>query len=216
MKRPNEIFKNLNIDKSWTLFLDRDGVINKKIEGDYVRKWEQFEFLPNVIEALKILRSIFGRIIIVTNQRGIGRGFMTEEDLRDIHKNMFAVLNKENIIIDRIYYCPHDYEKDKCSCRKPNIGMALQAKRDFPEIDFKKSVMVGDSLIDIEFGNKLNMLSILIGSNAQAGFKSLYEFAIFLVTLYPKIGLAEKLSISRIRVMLLSNLSITLSSIAKL
>jgi len=70
MRELKEILKSLNINKNWTLFLDRDGVINKKIDGDYVRNWEQFEFLPNVIEALKILNEIFGRIIIVTNQRG--------------------------------------------------------------------------------------------------------------------------------------------------
>lgn len=138
-----------------TLFLDRDGVINKKIENDYVRNWEQFEFLPNVIEALKILNSLFDRIIIVTNQRGIGRKLMTEKDLEVIHKNMLSVLSKENIKIDKIYYCPHDYKKEICNCRKPKIGMALQAKKDFPDIDFRNSIMVGDSLSDIEFGKKL-------------------------------------------------------------
>jgi D-glycero-D-manno-heptose 1,7-bisphosphate phosphatase len=180
MKGQKEILKSLKINKSWTLFLDRDGVINKKIEGDYVRSWSQFEFLPNVIEALKILRSIFGRIIIVTNQRGIGRGLMTHKDLEVIHKNMLSILQKEKITIDKIYYCPHDYEKEICFCRKPNIGMGLQAKRDFPEIDFKKSIMVGDSLSDIEFGNRLGMFSILIGNSEQATFPSLYDFANFL------------------------------------
>ena len=121
MKEPREILKNLNIDKSWTLFLDRDGVINKKIEGDYVRNWEQFKFLPRVIESLKILSNIFGKIIIVTNQRGIGKGLMTERDLHIIHYNMITILKKENIRISKIYYCPHDYEKEVCNCRKPKI-----------------------------------------------------------------------------------------------
>ena len=179
-RKQKEILKNLNIDKSWTLFLDRDGVINRKIEGDYVRCWKQFEFLPKVIEALKILSGIFGRIIIVTNQRGIGRGLMTEKDLEYIHNNMLYILKKEGVKIDKIYYCPHDYEKERCNCRKPNVGMALQAKRDFPEIDFSKSVMIGDSLIDVEFANKLNMKSFLVGSHDLADFESLYEFAVCL------------------------------------
>jgi histidinol-phosphate phosphatase family protein len=165
------------IDKNWTLFLDRDGVINKKIDGDYVRNWEQFKFLPNVIEALKILNGIFGKIIIVTNQRGIGRGLMTEKDLNKIHQNMLTIFKKNNIEIDNIYYCPHDYEKEICNCRKPKIGMALKAKEDFPEIDFKKSIMVGDSLSDIEFGNNIGMISFLIGNNPSSDFYSLYDFA---------------------------------------
>lgn len=159
MKKQKEILKNLNIDKNWTLFLDRDGVINKKIEGDYVRNWEQFEFLPGVIEALKILNNIFGKIIIVANQRGIARGFMTEEDLNNIHSNMIDILESSGIKIDKIYFCPHDYEKENCSCRKPKTGMALQAKRDFPEIDFGKSIMVGDSISDVEFGENAGMIS---------------------------------------------------------
>ena len=157
-----------------TLFLDRDGVINKKIENDYVRKWEQFEFLPNVIEALKILNNFFDRIIIVTNQRGIGRRLMSEKDLEDIHKRMLSVFKKEGIKIDKIYYCPHDYEREVCNCRKPKIGMALQAKKDFPDINFKSSIMVGDSMSDIKFGEKVGMKSFLIGKD----FKDLYDFAI--------------------------------------
>ena len=180
MRKPKEILKNLNIDKTWTLFLDRDGVINKKIEGDYVRRWEQFEFLPNVIEALKILKNFFGKIIIVTNQRGIGRGLMTVEDLEVIHANMISIFEKHNIKIDKIYYCPHDYEKEVCNCRKPNIGMALQAKKDFPQISFEKSIMIGDSISDVEFGLKLNMISFLVGSNEKSDFKSLYDFALYL------------------------------------
>lgn len=189
MKEQKEILRNLNINKSWTLFLDRDGVINKKIEGDYVRSWEQFELLPNVIEALKILSSIFGKIIIVTNQRGIGRGLITEKDLNFIHNKMLNIFCKEGIKIDKIYHCPHDYEKQVCDCRKPKIGMALQAKKDFPGINFSNSIMVGDSISDMEFGNKLGMILIYISNikNSQLKnlsvdyiFSSLYDFAIFL------------------------------------
>ena len=160
-----------------TLFLDRDGVINKKIEGDYVKNWSQFEFLPNVIDALKILNNLFDRVIIVTNQRGIGRGLMSEKDLENIHNQMLSIFRKEGIKIDKIYYCPHDYEKETCNCRKPKIGMALQAKKDFPDIEFKNSIMVGDSLSDIEFGRNVGMKSFLIG---EGNFKDLYELAKYL------------------------------------
>ena len=183
MRERRKILEDLNIDKTWTLFLDRDGVINKKIEGDYVRTWEQFELLPGVIQALKILNGFFGRIIIVTNQRGVGKGLMSIKDLENIHNKMLCIFESEGIKIDAIYYCPHDYEKEACNCRKPNIGMALQAKRDFPEIIFEKSIMVGDSVSDIEFGDRLNMKSFLVGSSGLADFKSLHDFALCLFNL---------------------------------
>jgi len=177
--------KTFHFDKSWSLFLDRDGVINKKIEGDYVRTWSQFEFLPGVIEALKILRKIFGRIIIITNQRGIGRGLMTEEDLKLIHTKMCEVLGKNGIKIDKIYFCPHDYEKEECNCRKPKGGMVLKAKLEFPDINLRKSVIIGDSESDIELGVNLGMIPVYITKevpnklniNPILKFYSLWDFA---------------------------------------
>jgi D-glycero-D-manno-heptose 1,7-bisphosphate phosphatase len=190
MRGQKKNLKDLWINKDWTLFLDRDGVINKKIENDYVRNWSQFEFIEGVIEALKILRNIFGRIIIVTNQRGIGKGFMTENDLYEIHENMLKVFELNDIHIDKIYYCPHDYEKESCDCRKPNIGLALKAKEEFPEINFRKSITVGDSLSDMEFGKSLGMLTVYINQDcnntpniADFCFTSLYEFAKYLANL---------------------------------
>jgi D-glycero-D-manno-heptose 1,7-bisphosphate phosphatase len=188
MKEQKKSLKNLNIDKNWTLFLDRDGVINKKIENDYVRNWSQFNFIPNVIDALKILRKIFGKIIIVTNQRGIGRGLMSEKDLYQIHENMLNIFKENSIYIDKIYYCPHDYEKENCECRKPQIGLILKAKEDFPDIDFKKSIIVGDSLLDMELGKKVKMVTVYISIEKfyerkeliDFKFKSLFEFAKFL------------------------------------
>ncbi|MEZ0322735.1 MAG: HAD family hydrolase [Hydrogenothermaceae bacterium] len=178
MKKQKEILKDLKIDKTWTLFLDRDGVINKKLEKDYVKSFDEFEFLPGVIDALKILSSIFGKIIIVTNQRGIGRGLMSEKDLENIHLHMLNILNHHNITITKIYHCPHDYEKEECNCRKPKIGMALMAKKDFPDIDFSKSIMIGDSISDIDFGKNAGMISILINENSDMA--SLKDFALYL------------------------------------
>lgn len=185
------ILKASNIDKTWTLFLDRDGVINKKLENDYVKSWKEFEFLPNVIEALKILRSIFGKLIIVTNQRCIGRGIITEKDLENIHFNMLNVLEKHGIKIDKIYHCPHDYEKEMCECRKPNPGMLYKAKIDFPEIDFTKSIVVGDSFSDLDLGINANIMPVLLSNCTQNiiiyknlqiyCFKSLYDYANFIL-----------------------------------
>lgn len=150
-----------HIDRSWSLFLDRDGVINKKIDNDYVRRWEQFEFLPGILEAIDLLSGRFGKIIIVTNQRGIGRKLMTKEDLDKIHTLMLEKIQSAGGRIDKIYYCPH-LDEDNCNCRKPRTGLALQAKKDFPGIDFKKAVMVGDSQRDMEMGRKLGMITMLV------------------------------------------------------
>ena len=138
-----------------TLFLDRDGVINRHRPGDYVRSWEEFEFLPNILTTLAEWSKSFRYIIIVTNQRGVGRGLMSEENLLDIHQRMICEIKKHNGRIDKIYYCTD--LNDASPNRKPNIGMALQAKKDFPNIDFSKSIMVGDSNSDMEFGRRAGM-----------------------------------------------------------
>jgi histidinol-phosphate phosphatase family protein len=155
-----------NIDKSWTLFLDRDGVINKRIPDDYVLEWKQFEFLPGVLSAIKTFSSVFGRIIIVTNQQGIGKGYMTENDLLKIHSMMISEIEKNGGSIDAVYFSPFIKESNHFT-RKPNVGMGLMAKKDFPSIDFKKSVMAGDSLSDMEFGHRLGMINVLINDDEK-------------------------------------------------
>jgi len=149
------------IDTGWTLFLDRDGVINTRILGGYVQKWEQFEFLPGVLEALKILSLEFSRIIIVSNQQGIGKGLMTEEELEILHRKMIAEIEKNDGRIDRVYYSPY-LEKEGSVIRKPNVGMALMARKEFPGISFKRSMMVGDSISDMIFGKRLKMINVFI------------------------------------------------------
>src|SRR5512146_1139382 len=96
----------MKIDKSWTLFLDRDGVINKRIPGGYVREWQHFEFLPGVKEAMKIFSGLFGHVIIVSNQQGIGKGIMTEKDLEEVHARMISEIERSGGRIDRIYHSP--------------------------------------------------------------------------------------------------------------
>jgi histidinol-phosphate phosphatase family protein len=153
--------KSLNIDTAWSLFLDRDGVINKRIEGDYVKKWEEFEFLPGVLEALHIFSKIFGKIFIVTNQQGIGKGFMTETDLELIHDEMMLEIKSHGGRLNKIYHSPYR-EEEHSVFRKPNIGLARKAKIDFPEIEFKKSIMAGDSISDMQFGRNAGMLTVLM------------------------------------------------------
>jgi len=155
---------HLKIDKTWSLFLDRDGVINKRIVGGYVRSWDQFEFLPAVLDALKLISGNFERIIVVSNQQGVGKGLMTDKDVEAIHERMAEEIRKAGGTIDKTYYCPF-LEENKSILRKPNIGMALKARKEFPGINFKRSVMVGDSFSDMIFGKRLKMKTVLLSND---------------------------------------------------
>ena len=171
-----EIFPK--IDNSWTLFLDRDGVINKKLDNDYVKSLSEFKWLPDVPEAIVGLSKIFGKICIVTNQQGIGKGLMTTKQLDEIHHFLSNEIKRNGGNINAIYHAPQ-LAQENSEMRKPNIGMARQAKNDFPDIDFHKSIMVGDSLSDIEFGRRAGMTPILISdedTNDVYSVESLIEF----------------------------------------
>jgi histidinol-phosphate phosphatase family protein len=157
----------LSFDRSWTLFLDRDGVINRRIPGGYVTRFDEFIFLDEVKEALKIFSEIFGRIIVVSNQQGIGKGLMTAGDADMIHRKMLEEVSMAGGRIDRVFYCPF-LEEDSHPDRKPSIGMALKAREEFPAISFSRSLMVGDSPTDIEFGKNAGMHTVMIGENEQA------------------------------------------------
>ena len=152
--------RDLNIDKEWSLFLDRDGVINRRIKDGYVTEWEEFSFLPGALEAMKIFSQKFGRIFIITNQQGIGKGLMNEHTLEDIHNKMIKEIEKKGGRIDAIYYCP-DLEENRSPDRKPNPGMAFRAQHDFPEVNFSKSLMIGDTASDVEFGRRAGMYTAL-------------------------------------------------------
>jgi histidinol-phosphate phosphatase family protein len=160
----------LNFDKSWSLFLDRDGVINHRLPDDYVKNIEEFSFLPQVLDALKILNQYFGSIIVVTNQQGIGKGLMTENQLDAIHQHMLKQVKDNKGRIDRVYYCP-DLKSSGSLYRKPNIGMGLQARKEFNAINFKKSVIAGDSISDMIFGKKLGMKTVFISDNHSKAIK---------------------------------------------
>lgn len=144
------------INHDWTLFLDRDGVINVEKDGEYVLNKEGFFFLPGVLDALKILAGKFSRILIVTNQRCIAKGMLTIEGLQDIHAYMMDGITATGGRIDHIYFCP-DMNGEN---RKPNPGMAFQAKNDYPAIDFSKSIMVGNKLSDMQFGRNAGINTV--------------------------------------------------------
>lgn len=150
-----------SFDATWTLFLDRDGVLNERTPDDYIKKWEEFSFIAGVPKAMEKLANVFGRIIVVTNQAGIGKKLMTEKHLHEIHRMMRKTIDLLDGRIDKIYYAPETPSPD-APRRKPASTMALEAQKDFPEINFERSLMIGDSAADIEFGKKLGMVTVLI------------------------------------------------------
>lgn len=149
-----------NIDQSWTLFLDRDGVINHEKHKDYIHTWDEFVFYDGVHDAIKTFSSIFRNIIIVTNQKGVGKGLTLLENLTEIHNKMKSSIQLAGGRIDGVYFCP-DLDENSPN-RKPNPGMGYQAKIDFPEIDFSKSIMVGNTLSDMEFGRNIGSFTVFL------------------------------------------------------
>ncbi|MBI2259249.1 MAG: HAD-IIIA family hydrolase [Flavobacteriia bacterium] len=169
------------INNTWTLFLDRDGVINKRIIDGYVLNKDQFEFIEGVFEALVFLKPLFFKIIIVTNQQCIGKKLINERNLFEIHRYMCDEIEKMGGKIDNCYFAP-EVKNVFPNTRKPNPDMAIQAKKDFPSIDFNKSIMIGDTDTDILFGKKLGMKTVRIleidpiGIEADLTVKNLIEF----------------------------------------
>jgi len=175
------------------VFLDRDGTINKEV--NYLYKTDEFEFIEGAIDAIKIFRESGYKVIVVTNQAGIARGYYKEKDVQVLHNYLDKLLKENNTFIDAYYYCPHHPEgtiekyNGKCNCRKPEIGMIEQAKIDF-NIDLKESIIVGDKESDILTGKNAGIgRTILVRSGhlvdeaktvADAVYDNLYEFAISL------------------------------------
>lgn len=142
-----------NINSSWTLFIDRDGVINHEKHEDYIHTWEEFKFYKGVKEAFEIFNKKLGVIVVITNQRGVAKGLTKIENLQLIHKNMQFEIEAAGGRIDHIYVCAEMESKN----RKPDIGMGLQAIKDFPQINLSKSLMIGNTLSDMKFGRNLGI-----------------------------------------------------------
>jgi histidinol-phosphate phosphatase family protein len=155
-----------DIDQSWSLFLDRDGVINQRNFEGYITNINEFLFTPSFLNSIPILSNIFGNIIIVTNQQGIGKGIMTEQDLQEIHNYMLDKIKKEGGRVDDIFFA-HNLKNAKNDRRKPLPTMGLEAKIKNPKINFSKSIMIGDTNSDMFFGKNLGMKTILMKSTEQ-------------------------------------------------
>jgi len=152
------------------IFLDRDGTINLN-QLEYLYKIKDFKFAPFVIPGLKKLSKTDYKIIITSNQSGIGRGYFKEKDLKKLHYWMLQEFKKKGIRIDKIYYCPHRPE-DNCSCRKPKIGMLQKSVKDF-DISLDKSWVIGDDFRDILMGREANLKTIFLGSKNDKNLRKL-------------------------------------------
>ena len=148
------------IDKDWTLFIDRDGVINHEKKGDYIRTWSEFIFYDGAKEAFALLNKHFGNILVVSNQRGVGKGLMTEADLLDIHQRMLSEIEKTGAKIDGIYFCTSTDSSHPN--RKPNPGIAFKARNQFPGVNLEKAIMVGNKPSDMQFGRNAGIYTVFI------------------------------------------------------
>lgn len=173
------------LDSSWTLFLDRDGVINHDKDNDYIRNWNEFRFYEDTLEAVALLSKIFGRIVVVTNQKGVGKGLMSLDDLDQIHSQMLLAIEDAGGKIARVFFCTD--LSDESPNRKPNPGMAFQARHEFTGIEFAKSIMVGNRLSDMGFGRNAGMHTVFLATThpetpfpdaaIDLRFNNLLEFA---------------------------------------
>jgi D-glycero-D-manno-heptose 1,7-bisphosphate phosphatase len=156
-------------------FLDRDGVINQKApDGQYVTRWEDFHFLPGAIEAIVQFNQAGFRVIVVTNQRCVAKGLLSEIDLNHLHNRMSEHLSSAGARIDAIHYCPHELEPP-CNCRKPAPGMLLAAAR-AQNVDLAASWMIGDSDIDIQAGRNAGCRTVRVTvNNATARMSSIKD-----------------------------------------
>lgn len=178
------------IRKYRPIFQDRDGVINKHIP--YCSRPEDFELLPLVAEGIRLLNEKGFKVVVVTNQSGIGRGYFTEGMLSVIHYKMTQELLQHGAHIDAIYYCPHQPE-DNCTCRKPNTDMLFKAAKDL-NIELNESYMIGDSEIDIETGKRVDCQTFLIVADKEK--EKSYHHIVDARYIVPNIFAAAQLIIS--------------------
>jgi D-glycero-D-manno-heptose 1,7-bisphosphate phosphatase len=147
------------------VFLDRDGVINEKApEGEYVTSWEHFRFLPHALDGLALLASLHVPVIVATNQRGIARGAMREDDLADIHRRMLEQVGTSGGRVDAIYHCPHE---GGCECRKPLPGMFERAAHEHT-LDLTRSIVIGDRRSDMEAAAAVGARGVLVLASGEA------------------------------------------------
>ncbi len=159
-----------------TIFLDRDGVINRnRARGDYVKTWEEFEFLPGVLDAIARLTKAGYRLLVVTNQACIGKGIVSWTTIHEIHARMMQLIAKSGGHIEAVLCCPHR-EEVGCECRKPAPGLLLQAHREY-QVDLEQAILVGDSVRDVQTATALGIPAIMVlsgvGRATDLGFAPL-------------------------------------------
>ena len=170
------MIQDWNVDSTWSLFLDRDGVINERIWNGYVLNYEQFNFRTNTLEALRKLSCYFSHTVIVTNQQCVSKNLITLTELDTIHNNMLQDIQSAGGKIHSIFAAVEERNSPPFR-RKPNDIMGLEAKNQFPAINFSKSIMVGDTDSDIQFGKNLGMKTILIKSEEKTILKADLEIS---------------------------------------
>jgi histidinol-phosphate phosphatase family protein len=157
-----------------TIILDRDGVINRKpSRANYVRSWQEFEWLPGAKEALVLLREAGFRVLVVSNQAGVARGAMSEADLLEIHRQMVREVTQAGGCIEAIYYCPHGWDEG-CECRKPKPGMLFQAQRDF-NLDLSRTLFIGDDERDAQAADAAGCPSLLVSEEKKTLLQAVQE-----------------------------------------
>ncbi len=144
--------------KNKAIFVDRDGTIN--VDVHYLDDPDKFKMYPGVQAGMKKLQEKGFKLIVITNQSGIARGYFTEMQLSDIHERMKHEFQKFTVSLDGIYYCPH-HPDDNCNCRKPKVGLFEKAIQDH-NVDVKKSFMLGDKILDVCAGKKIGLMTVLI------------------------------------------------------
>ncbi len=147
------------------MFLDRDGTINVgAAEGEYIERPDEVQLLPGAATAVRLLNEMPAKTVVVTNQRGIALGRMSETDLAAVNGELAAQLAAEDAALDASFYCPH--EKGECNCRKPGPGMFRRAEAEVPGVRLEGAAMVGDSALDVEAGRRLGLTTVRLGDGA--------------------------------------------------
>lgn len=159
-------------------FIDRDGVLNAKAaDGEYVTRPEHLAILPGAVSAVKVLKDLGSRVVVVTNQRGIALGHMTEFDLTAVHAALANALARSGTCLDGVFHCPHDV--GQCDCRKPEVGLFLRAQREVPGVRIAEAVMIGDGRADMEAAARLGIPRVLIADRTRPSVRALAnEFAV--------------------------------------
>jgi histidinol-phosphate phosphatase family protein len=161
---------NWNVDYSWSLFLDRDGVINERIWNGYVLDYKDFSFRKGSLEAIAKFSTCFSHIFIVTNQQCVSKKLISKEELDNIHCNMTTEIELHNGKITEIFSAT-EFKNETPFRRKPNVAMGNEAKTNFPKVNFEKSIMVGDTDSDIQFGKNLGMKTVRVIADEKESIK---------------------------------------------